>query len=95
MSEPSPHHPPQPEKTALSIDGDGLIFAWEIEENGSGHEQNWESVATKWEQPGLLWLHLNFEHPKVIFWLSTESGVDESLLPYLLADDSRPGVFCP
>ena len=38
-------------------------------------------------------MHLNFEDPTAKEWLVKKSGVEESLLPYLLSDDSRPGAF--
>jgi len=72
---------------------EGLIFAWAIREDDTSRPLDWKSVAQEWKKEGLIWLHMHLEHPTVIHWLNTESGVDESLLPYLLSDDSRPGIF--
>ena len=71
----------------------GLVFAYEIVGDGSGRPLNWDSVREGWEKKGLFWLHLNYENPDTKTWLETESRIDESLIPYLLSDDSRPGVF--
>ena len=71
----------------------GLVFAYEIIGDGSGRPLNWDSIREGWEKKGLFWLHLNYENPETKTWLETESHIDESLIPYLLSDDSRPGVF--
>ena len=71
----------------------GLIFAWEILGDGKGHKLDWKGVKDGWNQPGLFWIHLNFEDSIALDWLRNHSGVDSSLLPYLLSDDSRPGAF--
>ncbi len=72
---------------------DGLIFAWEIKGDGKGKKLDWKEVEENWNKEGLFWLHLNFEDPTAQDWLIQHSGVDSSLLPYLLSDDSRPGAF--
>jgi zinc transporter len=68
------------------------VFAWEIHGDGSGRELDWKAVQQGWNQKGLMWLHLHFEHPTSNRWLLEQSGIEESLLPYLLSDDSRPGA---
>ena len=84
----------QSNPTSKPADGrDGLIFAWSISEKEACRPLDWKAVQKEWDEEGLIWLHMHLEHPKVIEWLSTKSGVDESLLPYLLSDDSRPGIF--
>ena len=71
----------------------GLVFAYEILGDGNGRPLDWASIRKGWQEEGLFWLHLNYESPETGKWLETESGVDESLISYLLSDDSRPGVF--
>ena len=71
----------------------GLIFAWEILGDGTGRNLDWKEVENGWHKEGLYWLHFNFGHPFAQKWLIERSGIPKSLLPYLLASDSRPGAF--
>lgn len=72
---------------------DGLIFAWEIQGNGKGQKLDWDTIRSGWDEPGLFWVHLNFEDEKAREWLLHESDIDESLVPYLISEDSRPGAI--
>lgn len=95
MNSPQPHPATTestPSPTTFAPGSEGLVFAWEIHGNGSGRELNWKAVREGWNQKGLIWLHLHFEHPTANQWLREKSGIEESLLPYLLSDDSRPGA---
>jgi zinc transporter len=72
---------------------EALIFGRQILSDGEVvriEESDLQSIDSS---KGLVWLHLDYEAEIARKWMRDHSGIEESLVEYLLADDSRPGVF--
>jgi len=85
MSQEPPAHSPDA--------NDGLIYAWHIDGPEGQQPLDWKDLPPATKRDALYWMHLDFEHPTVVKWLREQSSLDHALLDYLIADDSRPGVF--
>jgi zinc transporter len=69
---------------------DGLVFAALLERKGGGTEIGWDDVRRWRSEDGLLWLHLDYESPRSLHWLSAESGLPAVAAEALTADETRP-----
>lgn len=72
---------------------DGLIMAYLLDGKGNGKPMDWLDIKAWQPEDGLLWLHLDYKHPRVIQWLKDDNGFDELTAEVLLADESRPRYF--
>jgi len=69
---------------------DGLICAYLMDGRGSGRQVGWAEIGRWQPADGLLWVHLDFTRPGSRTWLEESSGLDESIVEALLAEDGRP-----
>lgn len=72
---------------------DGLLFGCVLDGQGGARLINWEGIGAWTAQDGPLWLHLERNSDRVHSWLRNESGLTESTINALLADETRPRVF--
>lgn len=72
---------------------DGLVFAGVLDGRGGARPLGWDGVRRWRPSEGVLWVHLDYEHPGSRAWLTRESGVDLVGCAALLADDPRPRVL--
>ncbi len=69
----------------------GLRFA-AILGRGRSRCLTWGQLDRWKPEDGLLWLHLERDHPMAKHWLRTNSGIDPVLVESLIDDESRPRI---
>lgn len=67
----------------------GLVYGFRLDGKGGGTEVGWDGAGTV-PDAGLVWLHLDFDHPEARRWLEEESGVPAVVVEALLTDETRP-----
>jgi zinc transporter len=72
--------------------GDGLVFGYILNRDGSGKIVDWKDIRSLTPEQGVLWLHLDYKSDKVRDWLNRESGIDPVSCEALLAEETRPRV---
>ncbi|GAK32686.1 zinc transport protein ZntB [alpha proteobacterium Q-1] len=71
---------------------DGLICAYDLDGAGGARPLSWAGI----DQPlpdapqALRWVHLERTHPTAQIWLHEKSGLDETAIRALLAEETRP-----
>ena len=68
----------------------GLIHAYILDGEGGGQKIDWELARTWKPGEGILWLHLDYEHPETQQWLKEKSGLDVITQKSLIAEETRP-----
>lgn len=68
----------------------GLIAAFILDGQGGGRPVGWEGVADWSESQGTLWVHLDYTQSDSVTWLERSSGLDESVVSALTAEETRP-----
>jgi len=68
----------------------GLITSFSIEENGQAHKLDWDGIRDWEPSNGILWVHLDYNHPESIRWLENESNLDSIVIEALSAEETRP-----
>jgi len=68
-------------------------YAYLLKGDQSGTELDFSQVQEVWESQSPAWLHIDFEDPLTQKWLYEKSGIEESLIPYLITAESRPGLM--
>jgi len=71
-------------------ENNALIHAYLLDGNGKGQKLDWPAINNWSPDDGVLWVHLNYEHPDSRRWLSENSQLDEIIHQSLLADETRP-----
>jgi zinc transporter len=71
-------------------DDRGLVCAYRLDGQGGGEAVGWEAISAGAPAAGLLWLHLDYDHPHTRQWLEEGSGIDPVVVEALLADETRP-----
>lgn len=74
-------------------ENEGLLFACNLEGDGSATMLQWDDVNEWKPDDGALWLHFDRNAAEVHHWLRTESGLSEPTISALLAEETRPRVF--
>ncbi len=69
---------------------DGLLSAYFIDRNGNSQSLSWQEIKNKQSQDGYLWLHFNYDKPKVKEWLLHENSIPDFLVEALTAEETRP-----
>lgn len=69
---------------------EGLIYGYRLDGKGGGQHLDWSGLARWQPGDGVLWIHLNREHPNAERWMREESGLDEAVVDALLEDETRP-----
>jgi len=69
---------------------DGLIHAYLLDGQGGAVQLNWEDIFSWESTQGVLWIHLNAEHPNTKQWLNNHSGIDSIICEMLLDIDNEP-----
>ncbi len=70
----------------------GLRFACVLDGRGGAIHKSWDEVLSWRPEDGVLWIHLEREHPDTARWITQASGIDPVIGEALLADESRPRV---
>jgi zinc transporter len=70
----------------------GLRFACLLDGRGGARHLTW-AEAEEWKpRDGVLWIHLERDHPNTRKWMMEASGIDPVTGEALLAEESRPRV---
>ena len=72
---------------------DGLIHAYILDGRGGGQPVDWAGVQQWTPDQGVLWMHLDYTHPRVQHWLTAESGLRELSIDILNEQDTRPRIL--
>lgn len=70
----------------------GLRFAAILDGHGGCSTLDWDELARWTPGQGVLWVHLERDHPQAAVWLHQHSGIDPVHCDALLAAESRPRV---
>ncbi|CAK0752501.1 zinc transporter [Azospirillaceae bacterium] len=70
----------------------GLRFAALLDGKGGCMPMNWQEVSRWRPEHGVLWIHLERDHPNAQDWVRTRSGIDPVFADVVLAEESRPRV---
>jgi len=70
--------------------GAGLIFAFDLDKNGSGKELSWKEIGSPPKANHVRWVHLDYTHRKAREWLLNESGIAEPIVDTMLREEIRP-----
>lgn len=69
---------------------DGLICACLLDGRGRARPADWAAVRAWRPEQGVLWVHLERNHPEAQRWVLEHSGVEPAVAESLLAEESRP-----
>ncbi len=72
---------------------DGLLFGCMLDGKGGAELLGWTDVEDQKARSGTLWVHLDRNSPRVKTWLREKSGLTETTVEALLAEETRPRVF--
>lgn len=72
---------------------EGLIFACRLDGDGKAELIGWAEVESWNKADGPIWIHLDHSHIRVQAWLREKSGLTETTVEALIAQDTRPRVF--
>lgn len=78
--------------TALYGTEPGLRFAVVLDGTGGARALTWGELDLWRPEHGVLWMHLEREHPLTAHWLKTKSGIDPVLIEALIDEETRPRV---
>jgi len=70
----------------------GLRFAVLLDGRGGGEPLRWDAVAQWRPDDGVLWIHLERDHPRAQAWMREESGIEPVIAEAVIAEESRPRV---
>ncbi|MBI1206387.1 MAG: zinc transporter ZntB [Azospirillum sp.] len=70
----------------------GLRFACVIDGKGGAVEHPWAEIDGWRPDQGVLWIHLERDHPAAQEWMRNHSGIDPVIAEALIAEESRPRV---
>jgi zinc transporter len=81
------------DKAELKYGGQpGLRFACLLDGAGGCRDLGWAEVEAWRPEDGVLWVHLERDHPRAQAWLRARSSIDRFAIEALLADETRPRV---
>lgn len=67
---------------------DGLICAYLLDGRGGGRALGWEDLESAHD--GVVWVHLDFSHPRGRDWIAQRSDIEPHVVEALLSEESRP-----
>ncbi|HKJ18060.1 MAG TPA: zinc transporter ZntB [Xanthomonadales bacterium] len=67
---------------------DGLVCAFLLDGQGGGQRLSWDELDA--DHQGVVWIHLDFEHPRGRDWLIKRGNMDSLVTEALLSVESRP-----
>ncbi len=70
----------------------GLRFACVLDGRGGCFDLSWDQLGEWRLEQGVLWVHLERDHPDAQQWLRERSSIDPIAAEALLAEDTRPRV---
>jgi zinc transporter len=70
----------------------GLRFACLLDGAGGARDLDWADVEAWKPEDGVLWVHLERDHPEAQAWLRARSSIDRFAVEALLAEESRPRI---
>lgn len=74
------------------VPSDGILFAWNIQQDGTGSEISPDQVTDQLLNSGQsIWLHLNFSNTRVMRWLDRSEFIPEELCESILNDTGDVG----
>lgn len=79
--------------TTIAQSTEGLIHAYLLDGLGGATPLNWVEIEAWESTQGVIWLHLNADHPNTRMWLKKFSGLDSIICEMLLDTDSEPGCI--
>jgi len=78
------------EVSKIRDESDGLICAYDLDRLGGGNPLQMRDLDLPIESNGLRWIHLDFSKATSKDWLLNRSGIADTVLDAMLADDIRP-----
>ena len=72
---------------------DGLVFACQLDGRGGAARLDWRALEAAQLPGGVWWAHLDRKTRRVERWLRDRSGLTETTIDALLAEETRPRVF--
>lgn len=74
------------------VPSDGILFAWHINQDGTGSEISPDSVTDELLSSGQsIWLHLNFSNTRVMRWLQASKLIPDELAESIHNDTGEVG----
>ncbi len=70
----------------------GLRFACVLDGRGGAAHRGWDEVLGWRPDQGVMWIHMERDHPNTARWVNEASGLDPLVCEALLAEESRPRV---
>lgn len=67
-----------------------MVRGWLLDGQGGGRQVTWQDVLQWTPADGVLWAHLDRQHPETRRWLREDSGLDELVVEAVLAEETRP-----
>lgn len=74
----------------LPNENGGLVCAYLRPDGGAWKQIGWQEVQSWQPKQGLLWVHLDREHPEARHFIAVHSGIDAIVQEVLLAEETRP-----
>ena len=71
----------------------GLVFALEFDGRGGARPLDWKGLEANWLAPCVVWLHADYRAEEAQQWLRARSGMSAAQCAYLLAEETRPGLY--
>ncbi|HRX89427.1 MAG TPA: CorA family divalent cation transporter, partial [Steroidobacteraceae bacterium] len=72
---------------------DGLVLACQLDGRGSAARLTWRELDAEQLPGGVWWAHLDRKAARVERWLRDKSGLTDTTIDALLAEETRPRVF--
>ncbi len=72
---------------------DGLVFGCILDGRGGAKLVGWDQIDSWKSDDGPLWIHMDRSVSRVHRWLREKSGLTETTLDAMLAEETRPRVF--
>nr|WP_320050050.1 zinc transporter ZntB [uncultured Desulfuromonas sp.] len=68
----------------------GFLFASILDEAGGCRAIGWDEINNWCNKQGLLWMHLDYRSEKAQDWLTSHSGLEETILEAFIEEETRP-----
>ena len=83
-------NPEKSTKGRYEENDEGLVFGVVLDGKGGVRQVGWRDLDQPLAEGEILWLHLDYEHERVVRWIEESSGLDEFSKMALMASEPRP-----
>lgn len=67
----------------MTVEKDGLLFAFLFDGKGGGHDLSWNEVNSWTPSQGKIWIHLAYTLADAYTWLLEKSGLEPFIIEHL------------